>query len=101
MVLNSTHYGHVALDMQEYATLIATDLLQKYLSDVLQLVQQYSFNSQIPEALLKQLRSRMEKAQQTISQLEPHVNQKLNEKLQLIEQVSKIEKQLSANMKVQ
>lgn len=101
LVLNGTQYGNAAIDMQSYATLIATDLLQKYLTDVLQLVQQYSFNSQIPEALLKQLRSRMEKAQLTISQLEPHVNQKLNEKLQLIEQVSKIEKQLSANMKVQ
>lgn len=101
LVLNGTQYGNAAIDMQSYASLIATDLLQKYLSDVIQLVQQYSFNSQIPEALLKQLRLSMEKSQQNISQLEPHVNQKLNEKLQLIEQVSKIEKQLSANMKVQ
>ena len=100
MVLNGTQYGNAAIDMESYASLIATDLLQKYLSDVLQLVQQYSFNSQIPEHLLKDLRARMEKAQKTMAGLEPHINQKLNEKLKLIEQVSKIEKQLSANMKV-
>ncbi|NDH09497.1 MAG: conjugal transfer protein TraH [Gammaproteobacteria bacterium] len=100
MVLNGTQYGNAAIDMEAYATLIATDLLQKYLSDVLQLVQQYSFNSQIPEHLLKDLRERMEKAQKSIAELDPHINQKLNEKLKLIEQVSKIEKQLSANMQV-
>lgn len=101
MVLNGTQYGNAAIDMQSYATLIATDFLQKYLSDVLQQAQFYSQNSQIPEHLLKKLQSRIEKATQSIARLEPHINQKLNEKLQLIEQVAKIEKQLSANMKVQ
>lgn len=101
LVLNGTHYGNAAIDIQAYATLIATDLLQKYLTDILQLIQQYSVNSQIPEHLLKVLQTRMEKASQSIARLEPHINQKLNEKLQLIEQVAKIEKQLSANMKVQ
>lgn len=101
LVLNGTHYGNTAIDIQAYATLIATDLLQKYLTDILQLIHQYSFNSQIPEHLLKVLQTRMASASQSIAQLEPHINQKLNEKLQLIEQVAKIEKQLSANMKVQ
>jgi hypothetical protein len=50
--------------------------------------------------LLKELRARIEHANQAIALIEPHINQKFMQKMQFIEQVSKVEKQLSANMRV-
>lgn len=100
IVLNSTQYGNAATDIDSYASLIATDMLQRYLTDILQAISRQTYGSSIPEALLKELRTRIEHANQAIALIEPHINQKFIQKMQLIEQVSKVEKQLSANMKV-
>ena len=100
IVLNSTQYGNAATDIDSYATLIATDMLQRYLTDILQAISRQTYGSSIPDALLKELRSRIEKANHSIALIEPHINQKFLQKMQLIEQVSKVEKQLSANMRI-
>jgi conjugative transfer pilus assembly protein TraH len=98
LVLNSTHYGNAAVDMESYATLIASDLLQQYLSSLLQSVSTTLQASALNEDLLKQLRLRVDKANQAIARIEPNIDRKLNEKLLLIQHVARIEKQLSASM---
>jgi len=100
IVLNSTQYGNAATDIDAYCVLIATDMLQRYLTDILQAISRQTYGSSIPEPLLKELRARIEHANQAIALIEPHINQKFMQKMQLIEQVSKVEKQLSASMRV-
>ena len=100
MVLNSTHYGNAAVDMESYSTLIASDLLQQYLSHLLQSVSLATNSSTLNEALLKALRNRIDFAHQQIARIEPNVGQKLAQKLTLIQYVARIEKQLAAGMDV-
>ena len=100
MVLNSTHYGNAAVDMESYSTLIASDLLQQYLSHLLQSVTLASNASTLNDDLLKTLRHRIDFANRQIARIEPNVNRKLSEKLTLIQYVARIEKQLAASMDV-
>ena len=100
MVLNSTHYGNAAVDMESYSTLIASDLLQQYLSHLLQSATLATNSSTLNDALLKTLRTRIDFAHQQIARIEPNVGQKLAQKLTLIEYVARIEKQLAASMDV-
>lgn len=98
MVLNSTNYGNAVVDMQSYATLIASDLLEHYLNQLLQSFESTIEASPIHTAMLKSLKARIHTAQVHIAKLEPHVNRKLMEKLSLIEHVARIEKQLASNI---
>ena len=100
MVLNSTHYGNAAVDMESYATLIASDLLQQYLSHLLQSVMLSTNASMFNESVLVTLRSRIDFANQQVSRIEPDVSRKLEAKLTLIDYVSRVEKQLAAGMDV-
>ena len=100
MVLNSTHYGNAAVDMESYSTLIASDLLQQYLSHLLQSVTLASNASTLNDDLLKTLRHRIDFANRQIARIEPNVSRKLSEKLTLIQYVARIEKQLAASMDV-
>jgi conjugative transfer pilus assembly protein TraH len=98
LVLNSTQYGNAAVDMESYATLIASDLLQQYLSHLLQSVSLTSMGSSLNDGLLKDLRYRIAHANTQISRIEPNVGRKLTEKLALIQNVARIEKQLAAGL---
>lgn len=100
MVLNSTHYGNAAVDMESYSTLIASDLLQQYLSHLLQSATMAINSSTLNDALLKTLRHRIDFAQQQIARIEPNVGQKLAQKLTLIQYVARIEKQLAGSLGV-
>ena len=100
MVLNSTHYGNAVVDMESYATLIASDLLQQYLSHLLQSVTLSTNASVLNESVLSALRHRIDFANQQIARIEPDVSRKLEEKLTLIEYVARVEKQLAAGMDV-
>lgn len=100
MVLNSTHYGNAVVDMESYSTLIASDLLQQYLSHLLQSVTLSTNASLLNESVLTTLRSRIDFANQQIARIEPDVSRKLEEKLTLIEYVARVEKQLAAGMDV-
>ncbi len=97
-VLGQTEYGDLSVDMAEYSTLIAQDLMQRYLSEVLQEMSNATFGSELADDLNNEVRQRIDKAQQMLSAIEPHVGRKLNEKLALINQVARIEKQTASSL---
>jgi conjugative transfer pilus assembly protein TraH len=99
MVLNSAQYGDAAVDMQEYAALIAQDMMQQYLSELLLAVNNATQGSALSESLLVDVRKRIESANTRIAALDPQVSRKLTQKLALINNVVRIEKQLSASLK--
>lgn len=97
-VLNSSQYGNAAVDMEDYATLIAHDLLQHYLSELLEEIAQATTGSELNESLVKEIGKRIEKAQHKIAELDPKVGRKLKEKLDLIERIAIVEKQVASTM---
>jgi len=97
VVLNSTQYASGA-DIESYSTLIATEILQKYLSGLLQAVNLTSLGSSMPEELMKDLRGRIEVAMTQASKIEPNIGRKFSEKMSLIENVARIEKQLASSL---
>jgi conjugative transfer pilus assembly protein TraH len=97
VVLNSTQYASGA-DIESYSTLIATEVLQKYLSGLLQAVNLTSLGSSMPEELMKDLRGRIEVAMTQASKIEPNIGRKFSEKMSLIENVARIEKQLASSL---
>ena len=97
-VLGQTQYGDTALDMAEYSTLIAQDLMQHYLGELLQEISNATFGSEIPEDLLREIRERIERANVKIAAIEPNVGRKLTEKLALINNVARVEKQTAASL---
>ena len=97
-VLNSTQYGKATVDMDDYAMLIAHDLLQNYLHELLQEVANATAGSELNEDLVKIIEGRIKHARQTVAKLEPKVGHKLQEKLTLIEHVARIEKQVASNL---
>ncbi len=99
-VLNSTQYGATAADIEAYATLIATDILQNYLRNLLQVVSIETFGSNLPEDIINDLRKRIEVAMAQVSRLEPDIERKFTQKLELIENVARIEKQLASSFGV-
>ena len=97
-VLNSTQYGATGSDIEAYATLIATDILQNYLRNLLQVVSVETHGSNLPEDLMNDLRQRIEVAMSQVSKLEPDVERKFTQKLNLIENVARVEKQLASSL---
>ena len=97
-VLNSTQYGNATVDMDDYSMLIAQDLLQNYLHELLQEVANATAGSELNEDLVKAIEGRIKKANQTIAQIDPKVGRKLKEKLTLIEHVARIEKQVASTL---
>ena len=97
-VLNSTQYGATGSDIDAYATLIATDILQNYLRNLLQVVSVETHGSNLPEDLMNDLRHRIEVAMTQVSKLEPDIERKFTQKLELIENVARVEKQLASGL---
>ncbi|MDF1756922.1 MAG: conjugal transfer protein TraH [Legionellaceae bacterium] len=100
LVLNSAQYGNAAVEINGYSTLIASDLLQQYLSGLLKEISIATTASPLGDDLLKALRGRIELASTKVLSIEPQVSRKLTEKLALIQNVMQVEKQLSANFNI-
>lgn len=97
-VLNSIQYGYAATDLEEYATQIATNLLSRYLTSLLQEVANATYGSQFPEDLTKELEKRISKARTKIASIDVQIGRRLQEKLALINNIARLEKQVSATL---
>ena len=97
MVLNSTDYGNAAIDIDEYATLIAQDLLANYMTELLQEVSNATFGMEYNEDLIRDIQNRIDHAKQSIAKINPHVSSRLKEKLVLAEYIARVEKQVAAS----
>lgn len=97
-VLNSTRYGSAAIDMSEYASLIAQDLLTHYLSELLQEVTNATAGAELNDDLIKAIQHRIREATLKVAAIEPKVTRKLQEKLRLIEHISRLEKQVASQL---
>lgn len=98
MVLNSSQYAGSALDIEEYSDLIAQDLLNAYLGALMNDVANTTASSQIQEDLLKDIEKRITNARREIAKHNPQVGRRLKEKLALIENMARIEKQLAGTL---
>ena len=97
-VLNSTHYNDAAVEIEGYSTLIAEDLLQHYLSGLLQDVANATAGSEINADLIKDIQTRIREAGHEIASVDPKIARKLQEKIALISRMSEIEKQLASGL---
>jgi conjugative transfer pilus assembly protein TraH len=97
-VLNSTHYNDAAVEIEGYATLIAEDLLQHYLSGLLQDVANATAGSELNEDLVRNIQKRIREANREIASIDPKIARKLQEKSILITRMSEIEKQLAGSL---
>jgi conjugative transfer pilus assembly protein TraH len=95
-VLNSTHYSDASVEIDGYATLIAEDLLQHYLTGLLQDVANATAGSELNEDLVRDIQARIRDANLVIASTDPKVNRKLQEKMALISRMYEIEKQLAS-----
>lgn len=95
-VLNSTHYGNAAVEIEGYATLIAEDLLSHYLSGLLQDVANAAAGSELNEDIVRDIQTRIREANREIASIDPKISRKLTEKLALINRITDIERQLAS-----
>lgn len=98
MVLNSTHYNDAAVEIEGYSTLIAEDLLQHYLSGLLQDVANATAGADLNEDLVRDIQTRIREANREIASADPKIARKLQEKIALISRMSEIEKQLASGL---
>lgn len=97
-VLLSTQYASAAVDIEEYAMLIAQDLMTNYLSGLLTEVGNATAGSELNEDLVKDIQKRIHLASTKVAALDPKVGRKLQEKLALIEHMARIEKQVAGTL---
>jgi conjugative transfer pilus assembly protein TraH len=93
MVLNSADGIDASTNLNEYALLIAEDLLQHYLHEVLVDIEQSTRTSLLPQDLIADMRARIREANKVLSSLSPKISKHLTQKLQLINQMVRLEKQ--------
>lgn len=97
-VMLSTEYGDSIVDLSELSTLIAEDILQQYLNELLQEVTHVAASSEFNDDLSKDIAKRINKARLEIARLDPQINRKLQQKFTLINNVQHIEQQVSARV---
>ncbi|QDQ41164.1 conjugal transfer protein TraH (plasmid) [Legionella geestiana] len=97
-VLNSMHFGATAVDIEEYSTLIAEDLLTNYLTELLTEVSISTAGSEINQDLVNEIQKRIRDATTRVAAVDPKVGRKLQTKLALIERMARIEKQVASGM---
>lgn len=95
-VLNSSQYASSVVDIEEYATLIAHDILINYLKGLLTEVSNATSELLVNEDLLKNIENKINTARSKIYALDPKVSNKLKEKLMLVENMVRIEKQIAS-----
>ena len=94
----STEYGDSIVDLSELSTLIAQDVLQQYLNELLQEVSNVTASSEFNEELIKDISKRITKARAEIARLDPEIGTKLQQKFTLINNVQHIEQQVAARV---
>lgn len=97
-VLHSSEYASLSVDMEEYAGLIAHDLLTHYLNSLLSEVASATAGSEMNEGLLKLIEKRIREAKAEVMALNPRVSHLFAEKMTLIDNIARIEKQVAATM---
>lgn len=97
-VMLSTEYGDSIVDLSEFSTLIAEDLLQQYLGELLQEVSNVTAGSALNEDLIKDISKRVRLARTEVAHLDPEISNKLQQKFTLINNVQHIEQQVSARV---
>lgn len=97
-VLMSTEYGDSIVDLSDFSTLIAQDLLQKYLNELLQEVSNTTRSSELPEDLIKEISSRIQMARNEVAKLDPEIGKKLEQKFMLINNIRQIEQQVATRV---
>lgn len=96
-VLAASEYGVNAVDLNDYSSLLAQELLTQYLSELLGEVKNVTAGSMLTEAMLEALEKRINFAEQEVAAMVPEVGHRLDEKLRLVERVRSIEKQIAVN----
>ncbi|MFW2535407.1 conjugal transfer protein TraH [Legionella sp. 28fT52] len=97
-VLHTSEYASLSVDMEEYAGLIAHDLLTHYLNGLLSEVAASTAGSEMNESLLHLIEKRIREAKGEVMALNPRVSHLFAEKMALIENIARIEKQVAATM---
>jgi conjugative transfer pilus assembly protein TraH len=97
-VMLSTEYGDSIVDLSELSTLIAQDVLQQYLNELLQEVTNVTAGSEFNEDLIKDISKRIATARAEIARLDPEIGNKLQQKFTLINNVQHIEQQVAARV---
>lgn len=97
-VLMSSEYGESIVDLSDFSTLIAQDLLQKYLNELLQEVSNTTRSSELPEDLIKEVSSRIHEARKEVAKLDPAIGKKLEQKFMLINNIRQIEQQVATKV---
>lgn len=97
-VMLSTEYGDSIVDVSELATLIAQDVLQQYLNELLQEVANATLGAEFNDELVKEITQRISTARREIARLDPEISQKLQQKFTLINNVQRIEQQVAARV---
>ena len=94
-IMGQMKYGLTSSDLNEYSSLIAQDLFQQYIGELLTAVKHSVAHSQIQEDLLKDMQDKVHQAQVTIAKLDPKVSRKIREKLALIGRMREFEKEVA------
>lgn len=94
-VANSSPYANASADISEFSNLIAQDLLENYLTQLLDEVTIATQGSVLNEDLIKDIQARIKNVKIQISNIEPKVRHRLNQKLSLIQYSQNIEKQVA------
>ncbi len=97
-VMLSTEYGDSIIDLSDLSTLIAEDVLQQYLNELLQEITNVTASSEFNEDLTKDITKRISKARAEIAKLDPEINRKLQQKFTLINNVQHIEQQVATRV---
>ncbi len=97
-VLNSMQYASAAIDIDEYSMLIAQDLMTNYFTELLTEVDQATAGSELNSDLVKEIQKRIKQANSKLAAIDPKVGRKLKEKLDLVERMARIEKQVASSM---
>jgi conjugative transfer pilus assembly protein TraH len=72
--------------------------MQHYLSELFSQLSNATQGSSIPEDLLKSIEKRIDSASMKIAAIDPLVSQKLTQKLALINNIVRVEKQLASSL---
>lgn len=87
--------GSSVLDLESYAELIATDILNQYLNENLDIIQKSAGVLQYPQAILSAFNTGMEQARTDVAKIHEKDRQAVDLNLQLIQRTQLMEQQLS------
>ncbi len=89
------------LDIQDYADVIATDILFQYLDESLSVVRTSSASLQFPEAVMDQFMKSVDSARSNVREAEKSAYAQVNMAAQLIEQTQTLEQMLAGSLSAQ